>query len=49
MDELTSLKDKFEKEGNGDLPGVLAGVMDKSKACRSCHSVFILRVCRAGD
>lgn len=24
MDKLTSLKDKFEKEGNGVLPGLLA-------------------------
>lgn len=44
-----SPKDEFAKEGSGGLPGVLAGVTDKSKACRSCHSVFILRVCRAGD
>lgn len=49
MEKLTSLKDKFEKEGNGDLPGLLARVMDKSKACLNCHSVFILRICRAGD
>jgi len=49
MEKLTSLKDKFEKEGNGDLPGLLARVMDKSKACLNCHSVFILRVCRVGD
>lgn len=49
LDELTSLKDKFEKDGNGDLPGMLAGVVDKSKACLNCHSVFILRVCRVGD
>lgn len=49
MGKLTSLKDRFEKEGNGDLPGLLARVMDKSKACLNCHSVFILRVCRVGD
>lgn len=49
MEKLTSPKDKFERGGNGDLPGLLAGVTDKSKACLNCHSVFILRVCRVGD
>lgn len=49
MEKLTSLKDEFYRERNGDLPGLLARVMDESKACLNCHSVFILRVCRAGD
>lgn len=49
IEKFTS-KSKFLKaKGNGDLPSLLARVMDKSKACLNCHSVFILRVCRVGD
>lgn len=43
-ENLTSPKGKLWREGNGGLPGLLAGVMDKSKACLNCHSVFILRL-----
>lgn len=49
MEKLIFLKDKFEREGNGVLLGLLVRVMDKSKVCLNCYLVFILRVCRVGD
>lgn len=44
MKNLTSAQGKLWTEGNGGLPGLLAGVMDKSKARLNCHSVLILRL-----